>query len=286
MRRPALTAATLLAATALVVPAGALPAAGAQPDPSSAEYWQSRDWGGNHWDPAKVGDRWDGGSAGHDGTSYSWPQGTYSYAGKVCPDMDVAKTDVRGEAATLTLRAPEGRLVSAYCVKSGSGDLGPKLVVLDEPAAEVVVAYPAQGRLKAISHYAVEHVDAAATSMSAQAAGARSMAAAAPAPEAATATQHDAEAAGKSPATPVPAPVPTPVPTPVDDGPDEDVDAAATPAPTVTEPEPATTPVAAPAAPSLPLTGAQVAAVAIAALVLLGAGVATLVAVRRRASTD
>jgi hypothetical protein len=290
VRRPALITAALVVAAGLAAPAAALPAtaSGPEPDPSSAEYWDGKDWSGNHWDPAKVGDPWDGGSAEQDGTRFSWPEDTYSYAGKVCPDMDVAKTDVKGETGTLTLTAPEGELVSAYCLKSGSGDLGPKLVVLDEPVAEIVVAYPAGGKCKAISHYAVEYVDAAAEASTAQA-PARAEVRHAPAKVAHEGSPGDVveEIAGK----PAPAATPQETSTPVDDavvGEEgaEDAEVVARQLEGDVEPEPAATLEAAPAAPSLALTGAQVATLVVAALVLVAAGVTTLVVVRRRTTSE
>lgn len=148
-------------ATALLTTAlAATPAVGL----ASTTSWHDMDWGGEHWDADKVGDRWDGGSAEQDGTMYDWPTETYTYGDDVCPDMDVAKTNTVGDPETLTLTAPEGKLVSAYCIKSGSAskDEGPKIVVLDEPVAELVIAYPAGGKCKAISHYAVAYVDAPA----------------------------------------------------------------------------------------------------------------------------
>lgn len=295
MRRPALIVAALLVAAGLAAPAAALPAtaSGPEPDPSSVEYWQGKDWAGKHWDPEMVGDRWDGGSAEQGGTRFSWPEDTYSYAGKVCPDMDLAKTDVKGEAGTLTLTAPEGELISAYCLKSGSGDLGPKLVVLDEPVAEIVVAYPAGGKAKAISHYAVEYVDAA-TEATTHGAPARARAEGAPAsadvPVKVAPEDAPAGAVEEIAAKPTPTATPQEASPPVEDaGAGED---GATDAGVVAreveegvEPGPGTTLGAAPAAPSLALTGAQVATLAVAALVLVAAG-ATALVVRRRASAE
>ncbi|MFE7408819.1 hypothetical protein ACFU5J_21910, partial [Isoptericola sp. NPDC057559] len=65
------------------------------------------------------------------------------------------------------LVAPEGKLISAYCIKSGSANQGegPKIVTLDTPVAELVIAYPTTNRggkniCRGISHYAVAYVDA------------------------------------------------------------------------------------------------------------------------------
>lgn|GEM_PF-2797078 len=152
MRTPAVLGASLLLLASLSVagPASASPS--------------------GHWegvDDARNGAAWDGGSAAVDGTTYDWPADTRSWDGSVCPDMDVAKTDTTGDPLTVDLVAPEGKLISAYCIKSGSerqGE-GPKIVVLDEPVATLTIAYPTttQGDkdvCKAISHYAVAYVDA------------------------------------------------------------------------------------------------------------------------------
>ena len=60
-------------------------------------------------------------------------------------------------------RRPEGSLISAYCLKSGSdrSGEGPKVVELEEPVASLTVAYPVDGRCKGISHYALAYVDSA-----------------------------------------------------------------------------------------------------------------------------
>lgn len=108
------------------------------------------------------GDRWDGGHAWTGGHEYSWPENTYDFVGDVCPDMDEPRTNTTGDPETIELVAPEGKLISAYCLKSGSdnADLGPKIVELDVPVDRLTVAYPTGGTCKAISHYAVTYVDA------------------------------------------------------------------------------------------------------------------------------
>ncbi len=109
------------------------------------------------------GDYWDGGSARTGGREYSWPDGTRDYVGDVCPGMDSARTNTTGDPTTVELVAPEGSLISAYCLKSGSdrSGEGPKVVELEEPVASLTVAYPVDGRCKGISHYAVAYVDSA-----------------------------------------------------------------------------------------------------------------------------
>jgi LPXTG-motif cell wall-anchored protein len=59
---------------------------------------------------------------------------------------------------SITVTAPEGKLISGYCVKAGSlnqGD-GPVYVVVDPPAKTVTITHPSG---KDISHYVVTYVD-------------------------------------------------------------------------------------------------------------------------------
>ena len=75
-----------------------------------------------------------------------------SSATGVCAEGDSGKVDVYGEDATLTLTAPDGYVITSYCVKAGSekqGD-GPETYAVDPPAQEVVISHSSG---KAISHY-------------------------------------------------------------------------------------------------------------------------------------
>ena len=65
---------------------------------------------------------------------------------------DSGKVDVSGDHITLTLTAPDGYLISGYCVKAGSANqgLGPEYYSLDPPVASVVISHSTG---KAISHY-------------------------------------------------------------------------------------------------------------------------------------
>jgi hypothetical protein len=77
-----------------------------------------------------------------------------------CPKE--GKVDVGGEQTTLVVTAPEGFLITGYCVKAGSekqGD-GPVDVVVDPPATEVTISHPSG---KAISHYTLITVEAGST---------------------------------------------------------------------------------------------------------------------------
>ncbi|WP_277209568.1 hypothetical protein [Isoptericola croceus] len=111
---------------------------------------------------SRTGEIWNGGEATSGGKAYGWPEKTYSWIGDVCPDMDEPKTDTDDEPETVTLTAPEGKLISTYCVKSGSDGKGngPKIVTLDVPQPEVEISYVADNKCKDISHYAVAYVDA------------------------------------------------------------------------------------------------------------------------------
>jgi hypothetical protein len=70
----------------------------------------------------------------------------------VCAEGDSGKVDVYGDDATLTLTAPDGYVITSYCVKAGSekqGD-GSETYTVDPPAQEVVISHSSG---KAISHY-------------------------------------------------------------------------------------------------------------------------------------
>ncbi len=88
---------------------------------------------------------------------------------QVCEGYDSGKIDTTGDPMEVTVEAPEGQLISGYCVKAGSvkqgeGKGGAYFVDLDEPAATVTITYPwgtATGR--AISHYALVYTEATTT---------------------------------------------------------------------------------------------------------------------------
>jgi hypothetical protein len=78
--------------------------------------------------------------------------------GDVCPPLDSGKIDVSGEQTSITVTAPAGFLIDAYCVKAGStqgGTGGPVIVPVDPPQKSVTITYPSG---KAISHYSVSYV--------------------------------------------------------------------------------------------------------------------------------
>lgn len=63
---------------------------------------------------------------------------------------------------SLTVTAPEGQLISGYCVKAGSINqgLGPEYVTVDPPAASVTISHTSG---KDISHYSLTFVTVSTT---------------------------------------------------------------------------------------------------------------------------
>jgi len=81
----------------------------------------------------------------------------------VCPAD--GKVEVSGEQTSVSVTAPDGMVITGYCVKAGSakqGD-GPVYVTLDEPATTVTIEHPSG---KAISHYTVFYAPAPSPSPS------------------------------------------------------------------------------------------------------------------------
>ena len=82
---------------------------------------------------------------------------------QVCEGYDSGKKDVVGDHKEVPVEAPEGKLISGYCVKAGSEKQGEDkggayFVTLDEPAASVTITYPWGGG-RDVSHYALVYVD-------------------------------------------------------------------------------------------------------------------------------
>ncbi len=77
---------------------------------------------------------------------------------QVCPEGDSGKIDVSGSQASITVTAPEGKLISGYCVKAGSANqgLGPESYTVDPPAKTVTITHSSG---KDISHYSLTFVD-------------------------------------------------------------------------------------------------------------------------------
>ena len=75
-----------------------------------------------------------------------------SSGSQVCAAGTSGKSDVSGDDTTLTIVAPDGFVITGYCVKAGSakqGD-GAEPYVLDPPATSVVISHSSG---KGISHY-------------------------------------------------------------------------------------------------------------------------------------
>jgi LPXTG-motif cell wall-anchored protein len=84
------------------------------------------------------------------------PVATTEDVTKVCPEE--GKVELDGDDASVDVTAPEGMLISGYCVKAGSGvqEQGPEDVVVDPPAAEVTITHSSG---KGISHYTLVTVE-------------------------------------------------------------------------------------------------------------------------------
>jgi hypothetical protein len=77
--------------------------------------------------------------------------------GQVCPPGDSGKIDVNS-GASVTVTAPDGKLISGYCVKAGSANqgLGPEFVTVDPPQKTVTITHSSG---KDVSHYSLTYVD-------------------------------------------------------------------------------------------------------------------------------
>lgn len=85
---------------------------------------------------------------------------------RVCEGLSSGKIDTSGDPEVLVITAPDGHLISGYCVKAGSANRGegPFYVRVEPPTAEITISHPSQ---KAISHYSVEYVPEAVTTTTA-----------------------------------------------------------------------------------------------------------------------
>ena len=84
---------------------------------------------------------------------------------QVCGGLSSGKIDVSGTYKTITVTAPEGKLISRYCVKAGSINqgLGPEYVVVNPPAKSVTISHSSD---KDISHYSIEYINSTTTTSS------------------------------------------------------------------------------------------------------------------------
>lgn len=81
---------------------------------------------------------------------------------KVCDDLDSGKIDVGGSNPTLEISAPDGFVITEYCVKAGSavqGD-GPEYVLVEPPQQTVTISHKSG---KDISHYSFSYEAAPTT---------------------------------------------------------------------------------------------------------------------------
>lgn len=80
--------------------------------------------------------------------------------GKVCQDLSTTKIGGDNQMS-ITVTAPAGKLISAYCVKAGSSlqGFGPQYVYLNPPVDHVTITYHYNGESKQISHYSLLYVE-------------------------------------------------------------------------------------------------------------------------------
>ena len=78
------------------------------------------------------------------------------HEGQVCPDNDTGH--ISASTPSVTVSAPDGKLISGYCVKAGSANqgLGPEFVTGDPPQKTVTITHSSG---KDISHYSLSYVD-------------------------------------------------------------------------------------------------------------------------------
>ncbi len=71
----------------------------------------------------------------------------------ICEAYDSGKIDTTGDPATVEVTAPEGKLISGYCVKAGTEKF---FVEVDPPQKTVIVDHPTKD---SVSHYSLRYVD-------------------------------------------------------------------------------------------------------------------------------
>ena len=71
---------------------------------------------------------------------------------EVCPPLDSGKIDTTGDPQTVTMTAPEGQVITEYCIKAGStqSGAGVEFIKVDPPVNSITVPHPSG---KAVSHY-------------------------------------------------------------------------------------------------------------------------------------
>lgn len=87
---------------------------------------------------------------------------TVAQAADVCGGLDSGKVEVSSDAKSVTVTAPEGKLIDGYCVKAGSSSTGDgaEYVSVDPPQETVVITHSSG---KGVSHWSVSYVDDPAT---------------------------------------------------------------------------------------------------------------------------
>jgi hypothetical protein len=71
----------------------------------------------------------------------------------VCAEGDSGKIDTTNEPKTVTVTAPDGKLISGYCVKAGTEALS---FVVEPPVKTLVIDHPNKD---SVSHYSLTYVD-------------------------------------------------------------------------------------------------------------------------------
>ena len=82
-------------------------------------------------------------------------QANASDSGQVCSGLDSGKIDTTGDPGSVTVSAPDGQLITGYCVKAGSTKNGGGPVYKTvAPTESLTLTYPGG---KAISHYSLSY---------------------------------------------------------------------------------------------------------------------------------
>ncbi len=79
-------------------------------------------------------------------------------ASDICGGLDSGKVEVSGEPSSVTVTAPDGKLIDGYCVKAGSvnNGSGAEYVTVDPPQKTIVITHSSG---KGVSHWSVSYTD-------------------------------------------------------------------------------------------------------------------------------
>lgn len=71
---------------------------------------------------------------------------------QVCAGLDSGKIDTQGDPSSVTITAPDGYLITEYCVKAGSANQGdgPEYFTVDPPVKSLTISHSSG---KDVSHY-------------------------------------------------------------------------------------------------------------------------------------